>query len=198
MQGCPCWGCRDPVRASFVGQYRDAIGANLSPLYAFVVGVLVHFEGAAIASRVPDRAAPTIAIAGLSIYFIAGLLKQMAALVILLDCIAGAMLVLTISQWPQLGILKPLDWPVVRFLGRVSYSFYLFHPLTMGPVLHWFGPWLDPLSAVGRALALAAVTVPLTAIPAHLCFRFVEIPGINLGRRVSIGRRPALTGPTGG
>jgi peptidoglycan/LPS O-acetylase OafA/YrhL len=177
---------------SFVGQYRDMIGANLAPLYAFVVGVMLHFEGRRLAAIVSERLAPAVAIFGLCLFFAAGLLKQGAALMILMDCIAGAMLVLSIAQWPQLGILKPLDLSVVRFFGRVSYSFYLLHPLSTIPALRALAPILDRLSPMGQALALTAATTLLTAVPAYLCYRIVEVPGINLGRWLRIKQRLTL------
>jgi peptidoglycan/LPS O-acetylase OafA/YrhL len=46
---------------SFVGQYVHALGGatNLAPLFAFVVGVLVHFRGASIAAAIhPAWAGP--------------------------------------------------------------------------------------------------------------------------------------------
>jgi peptidoglycan/LPS O-acetylase OafA/YrhL len=170
---------------SFIGQYRDMIGANLAPLYAFVLGVLLHFEGRRLADMVPARSAPFVAVGGMSLFFIAGMLKQGAALMILLDCIGGALLVLSIARWPQLGILKPLDWPVVRFFGRVSYSFYLLHPLSIAPTLRLVASFLDQFPPMGQALILSATTTLATAIPAYLCYKFVEVPGIGIGRAIS-------------
>jgi peptidoglycan/LPS O-acetylase OafA/YrhL len=173
---------------SFVGQYRDMIGANLAPLYAFVVGVLVHFEAQRLTARLPSRFAILIAVAGLFLFFIAGMMKHGAGLMILMDSMAGAALVLTIARWPQLRTLKPLDWPVVQFFGRVSYSFYLLNPLTVYPASYLLSEPLRQLPPIAQALALTIVTTLLTSLPAYLCHTVIETPGIAFGRRVGAAR----------
>jgi peptidoglycan/LPS O-acetylase OafA/YrhL len=169
---------------SFIGPYVHLIGANLAPLYAFVVGVLVHFEGRRFAALVPERLAPAMALSGLGLFYVAGLMKPTAPM-ILLDCIAGALLVFSIVQWPQLRILGPLDYSPVRFFGRVSYSFYLLNPMSVVPAIYLFDSFLQQLGPMAHAAALSVVTTLLTAVPAYLCYRFVEVPGISLGRAVS-------------
>lgn len=86
------------------------------------------------------------------------------------------------------------DNAVLRFLGRVSYSFYLLHPLTL--TIFWQMP--QPLGAVLQAgcppwlavLAMLLVSVMIALPLAALSYRFVEKPFIRLGRQFSAAMQP--------
>lgn len=81
-----------------------------------------------------------------------------------------------------------LRLPQLRFLGRVSYSFYLLHPLTLAVIWYMpetFGKIIAagvplPLLCVFLWVATSAVMLPL----AQLSYRFIELPGLALGRTV--------------
>jgi peptidoglycan/LPS O-acetylase OafA/YrhL len=167
---------------SFVGQYRDLIGANLAPLYAFLGGILVHFEGPKIARWVSPRTSIWIPVLGITFFLVAGMLKQDAGLMILLDCIGGALLVLTISQFPHQRMMRPLDWPLVRFYGRISYSFYLLHMLMVAPAIALGARLFEHLNPWTTAITLSMLTILAAGVPALACYKLIEIPGINLGR----------------
>jgi peptidoglycan/LPS O-acetylase OafA/YrhL len=75
--------------------------------------------------------------------------------------------------------LRPL-----RFLGRISYSFYLFH----WPIFYLCAiaalrlKWL----AGGDAnLVVCATSIAVTLVVSALSYRFIEMPGIALGKRLS-------------
>jgi peptidoglycan/LPS O-acetylase OafA/YrhL len=167
---------------SFVGQFRDFIGANLAPLYAFLVGVLIHFEGPRLARAVSPRYAVSISYGGIAIFLLAGMLKQDSGMMILLDCIAGGILVFAISQFPSLAILRPLDWRLVHFYGRVSYSYYLLHMLSISFIMLVCGSVLRHLPPFGAAVLLSTLTMLVTALPALAFYKIIELPGIKLGR----------------
>ncbi|WP_165978168.1 acyltransferase family protein [Actinomadura darangshiensis] len=83
--------------------------------------------------------------------------------------------------------------PMPRFLvwlGLVSYSVYLLHPLVVQAIWHAAGPdtWQLPVAvrAAWGAALLAAVLVA-----AALAHRYVERPAQNLGRRLTARRRSA-------
>ncbi|GHE27868.1 acyltransferase [Streptosporangium violaceochromogenes] len=74
---------------------------------------------------------------------------------------------------------------VLAWLGLVSYSIYLLHPLLLESVERF---WPEPLAVpLGlRLLALAGVVVLLFGLSA-LTWRFVEAPAQRLGRRLISG-----------
>lgn len=76
---------------------------------------------------------------------------------------------------------KPSAWingPAIKFLGRISYSLYLFHPLVLLALVHGLGPLLPwPLIAV---LVLGG-----SILVAWLAWRFIEQPAMQLGRRLT-------------
>ena len=75
---------------------------------------------------------------------------------------------------------------IPQFLGRISYSLYLLHPVVLLALLHLAREGM-PVAAI---IALMwAICIPLAA----LCYRWVELPGIALGKRIARaldGRRP--------
>jgi peptidoglycan/LPS O-acetylase OafA/YrhL len=58
--------------------------------------------------------------------------------------------------------------------------------ISLGPALDIMGPVLRDLSPVVASLVLSVATTLLTAIPAYICFRFVEVPGIAFGRKAAL------------
>ena len=103
-------------------------------------------------------------------------------------------MVMLVAWRQDLALLKPLDFKLVRFYGRISYSFYLLHPLGMlfayrginPPALH---AWGMPLSVTIIFTTLAAIL--LTTPAAWLTWRFIETPAINLGKTLA-RRQPKL------
>ncbi|WP_285424432.1 MULTISPECIES: acyltransferase [unclassified Pseudomonas] len=80
-----------------------------------------------------------------------------------------------------------LDHPALVWLGAVSYSLYLLHP-SMGMLSELL---LGKTGASALVIALCATLLTLGA--AHLCFRYIEHPFIQLGKRLN--NRKAKTQP---
>jgi peptidoglycan/LPS O-acetylase OafA/YrhL len=182
------------VALSSWGPYVHLLGgfANLAPLYAFVVGVLLHFRGARMTSLVRPRLAAFTGIAAIALFWFCGSRTQ-SALIILLECLSAATLIGLITWHPATGLFKPLDFALVRFYGRISYSFYLLHPLG---ILFAFRI-LEPLTLNARGLPLSItiifvtlVSILLTTPLAYLSWRLIEMPCIRCGRL--FGKRPTL------
>jgi peptidoglycan/LPS O-acetylase OafA/YrhL len=80
--------------------------------------------------------------------------------------------------------------PVTRYLGTISFSLYLVHPLVIvlskGPN-HVIDDALDH-GALALA-ARAAFTLALVIAVSSLTYRFIEKPGIELGKRLTSDRR---------
>lgn len=182
---------------SFVGEYVHLLGGYtiLSPLYAFVVGVLCHFRGREIVEKLGDLSwAAMIAASVLLIW--CGLKKQTAP-IIMLDCIGASLLIMLVAFKPSLQMSKSLDLGIVRFFGKISYSFYVVHPIGIAIVVRQINPERTSiLSAAFITVLSIAVTTPM----AWLSWRFVEIPFIRFRKRQggrSAGRqsRPACSDP---
>lgn len=74
---------------------------------------------------------------------------------------------------------------LARFVGDVSYGVYLLHLMVMLPVCGWLALQFPTLAPILRLLAALALTAPITYGLAWFCYRFVEKPGIGLGRRIA-------------
>ncbi|HEY6543989.1 MAG TPA: acyltransferase [Dokdonella sp.] len=82
--------------------------------------------------------------------------------------------------------IVPLAHRATDWLGRVSYSIYLFHPIVFMSLLWWL--LRQPADSWWRSGHLGAyllVNVVLTLLVAGLVHRWVEQPGIALGRRMA-------------
>ncbi len=66
------------------------------------------------------------------------------------------------------------------YLGGISYSLYLFHPLTLDFAAFWAKTFTWPVSGVVQVLA----SLSLSLLVAHIVNRHVERPAIRLGKRV--------------
>ncbi len=168
-----------------VGQYSHLLGGytSLAPLYAFVVGVLIHFRGARIASLIGPRL-HTASIIAIVIFCFCGTRTQ-SALVVMLECLSGATLVVLIAYRPTAGLFDPLDFQVCRFYGRISYSFYLLHTLGILFAARALALLDFPLSALpifASTIALTLVSILITTPAAYLSWRFVEVPAINFSK----------------
>lgn len=87
----------------------------------------------------------------------------------------------------QPGLLAALGrWRAVKFLGRISYSLYLIHFPILTTLAYAFSPRLPPIAA---AIAGPVVALGIAAV----MYRYVELPGIAVGRRLAA---PTKMSPT--
>jgi len=106
---------------------------------------------------------------------------------LLFEGFASAALIAALVLGPRLAIHDVLETKPLRFLGRISYSYYLYHPLALGvflPVLTiMVSPsWLQAhpfLATAALAIATSAVAIPL----GYGSFVLTEKPMIKLSRR---------------
>ncbi len=182
------------VPLSSWGPYVHLLGGftNIASLYAFVVGVLIHFRGATTASRIVPGLANVTAIAAIALFGFCGARTQ-SALVMMLECLSAGTLIMLVAWRQDLVPFKVLDFKLVRLFGRISYSFYLVHPLGMWLAFRELNP--SALHAWGMPLSVTIVFTTLVAIifttpAAWLAWRLVEMPAIAVGR--NLGRQPKL------
>jgi peptidoglycan/LPS O-acetylase OafA/YrhL len=92
-----------------------------------------------------------------------------------------------------LTVFRPLDFALVRFYGRISYSFYLLHVLGMLFASRIVGTALSGLPVSLGTVAMTLLTILLTTPAAYVFWRYIEMPGLNLVKRFvsSYARAPA-------
>lgn len=163
----------------------------------FVVGAaLAKHRGdiSARLSRAPAASgvAAILLVGSLSLYFAARLLSFVASGVLsdylfdwILTFAVSGMIACAISIAP---LARRLQMAPLAFLGKISYSLYLFHAIVLFSVVHLAGARLGPTVS----LILAAVLIIPVSYLGYLC---LERPGIHLGRligrRISVRRVPA-------
>jgi peptidoglycan/LPS O-acetylase OafA/YrhL len=171
----------------------------LQGMYAFLFGMLVPTAGRAFAKRMSGRAAAGTAATTILLFFIS---RKMFGISwgMHVEAWAVAVFIALLVYGPQLRAYRALDFGIVRFYGKISYSFYLLHPLTL--IVIWKMPrvidgWIAagiPPAILTLALWLAT-TAAVTPI-AMASYQFVELPAMQLWRRVNqAGAEP--TGATG-
>jgi peptidoglycan/LPS O-acetylase OafA/YrhL len=86
---------------------------------------------------------------------------------------SSAWLVAAVAYGPASVLHRALASPGPRWLGRISYSFYLYHPLAIPVAVTVFGQNANPLP---QAAEYAGVIVALTLPMGWASWRFVEQP----------------------
>ena len=176
--------------------FRQAYGEDMIGryLFVFVLGMLIP----EVAPRLTARLRPVHAMAVLVLAVAADILArpilsyhaQSAILIEAFSCFAALGIVVYGPMAQLRTFLERRTW---RFLGRISYSYYLLHFLVLWALLRQVPDAVasaitDRHPLLGFLLvwtAVIVVTVPL----ALLSYRWVEMPGVALGRRLFAGRR---------
>lgn len=194
--------CGITIVLSFDGRWNTALQPvimTLAPMHAFVIGMLVPTAGPLLRRLTTGWAT---ALFGLSVVLLLAVGVEIGTLNewgLLLTSILSSALIAFCAYGPPMAARTWLLRPGMRLLGRVSYSFYLLHGIAVYAAAA-VAPRLAPVIAAGVpppivGALLAAIAVLLTIPGAILLHRFVELPGIVLGRRVFdlIDRRQAST-----
>ena len=103
-----------------------------------------------------------------------------------LQTLLGFILVAIIFWQRSAGLERALTTRSSLFLGHVSYSFYLLNPIALELLLRIIGSLTGyPPARVDRGLLLGLLATLSTLPVALLCTRFIEIPGMQLARRLT-------------
>jgi peptidoglycan/LPS O-acetylase OafA/YrhL len=159
----------------------------LAPLLLFAMGANAYLYGEKWLEPVPDRALPLVGLASLGLvvgpnlwFWEFGLAQTLCA------GVGAAGLILLLSGRRMAYGTAWLGRGPARFLGRISYSFYLLHYIVLFATTLWIEEVVGPtfkehssllFMSVGAILSVA-ICVPL----AWAMFRSVERPSNRLGR----------------
>jgi peptidoglycan/LPS O-acetylase OafA/YrhL len=106
---------------------------------------------------------------------------------LLIEGAAAAALVGLLARGPRLGIHRLLEWHPIRFLGRISYSFYLYHVTALLLVVPTTISFITAAGAEAHPFLATAIVAPMTVILtvplAWLSYRWIEHPMMDLGQR---------------
>lgn len=167
--------------------------------FAFYLGMVVETRGRNWARLVTTRLGLPLAVAlsYLVMALPAILFADRSPFVPIAETAGAFSLISLIVANGRAPLVRGLDHPVLRWNGRVSYSFYLWHYfiLTMAVrllYLRFSAAMLHRHEVIVCALT-AAATIALALAVAALSYRLVEQPFIRLGRTLAAEWRRRLT-----
>jgi len=113
--------------------------------------------------------------------------------------IALGFMILAIFHFPNERVFSFLDHNTLRFYGRISYSFYLFHwPIvySFAGLMFWAVPYKVLINGpIVFSIALAFLSIVLATVVAMFSYNYVEKPCISWGKRLRHRKDPgSLTG----
>jgi peptidoglycan/LPS O-acetylase OafA/YrhL len=180
------------IGLSFSGTWQNAIPSvhQFGTVFAFMLGVMAFVVGRPLVREWSPRAAQVgLAAAAVAFFATRPLVGFASNWSVILEAAFGAVIValLAFAQTNKQNAL--LDSSVAKFYGRISYSFYLVHPLTL--LVLWSEPaMLGRVVSAGVPEGVAALLlfVGSTLIVTPLAWamqRWIERLGIAVGRIVA-------------
>jgi peptidoglycan/LPS O-acetylase OafA/YrhL len=157
---------------------------TLHYLLMFVTGAVLARHRDAIASWLSSKrgAAWLLPAGSLVLYEVAGrlaILSSAVARVYLFDwLIMLSVCGIIASAFALPRFARLLELPPLPFLGKISYSLYLYHAIVLFAVVHLVG------NRLGAPLTLAIVAVLIVPV-SYVGYVLVEHPGMRLGSRLS-------------
>lgn len=173
---------------SFTGHWNKLLSEIplLQPMYAFVAGMLAWVT----CRRYKGLSGWWLASAGIGFLLTRPLIGWGSSWSMLFESIFAALIIAMLVANPHLGRTAGFTNGVLRYYGRISYSFYLLHPLSLiviwsipGPLASAVDFGISPaLLCVGLFFASVLVITPI----AHLQYLLIERGGVMLGRRLTL------------
>jgi len=180
------------IGLSFSGGWQNAIPGvhQFGTVFAFMLGVMAYVLAPPLLKPCSPRTAQiALLIAAVAFFATRPLIGFASNWSVILEAAFGAAIVAMLAFATSNKQNALLDSSVARFYGRISYSFYLVHPLTL--LVLWSEPALlgRPIAAgVPEGLVAVLLFVGSTLIITPLAWamqRWIERPGIAAGRSVA-------------
>jgi peptidoglycan/LPS O-acetylase OafA/YrhL len=165
---------------------------SLSFVYVFYLGYLVSAAGPRLMSilspgTLASRCAAPVALVVLcsSVFWI----PQIRPFGGWIDGVMAAVFISALIHGPEAGWYRIFDWPITRFYGRISYSFYLYHMVTLFWVskavfrllpVHALTAYVLPIG-----LGLFVVSTAVATAIGWISYRYVESPAIAFSKDLS-------------
>jgi peptidoglycan/LPS O-acetylase OafA/YrhL len=191
------------IGLSFSGRWSKLVSdtASLGLSYSFVLGLLIPSLGRQLVQVLTRRQVAFLMIASLLVLMLTreavGYGKNWSPVI---EAHYSFLLLAGIAYRHDLILFRPLDSRIAHFFGKISYSFYLMHPVAL--IVAWQIPstiaaWLQAgVPAVAIALFVGAGVVLFTVPLAYLSYRMFEKPSLRLIRdfdRLQASAFPAQT-----
>ncbi len=168
------------IALSFWGALNRFLDVPTTGLHAFALGMLAaHYRGDAGQLR-----NTLLVVCVMGFLFAPEMTSRTSHIGSIISTLFAGGLVWLVANGPELRLLgmRPL-----RYLGRISYSFYLLHPLSMlvlalPPVVDGIQAALVILGAGVTVTGVFLISVAITAPIAALLYRWIEVPGIQINR----------------
>ncbi|WP_247537351.1 acyltransferase family protein [Ralstonia pseudosolanacearum] len=176
--------------ASYTDNPASSPGEFAHYAYMFVLGVAVEKHIGQVA-RIPTWLSGLLVIASLSAMVAVNALWPLVHLLYgdAAIAVSAAILILVIVVDGKAKFLAVMDTRAVRFLGRVSYSFYILHFIFLYGTAN-LALRVLPEGVLVRYPLIASVLVAIASIAmtlpfASLSYRFVERPMTAVGKRIA-------------
>jgi peptidoglycan/LPS O-acetylase OafA/YrhL len=180
------------IPLSFSPRWNSLVGTQnaFGEMYAFVVGMAAFLVAPRIVAWLSPRGS-TIALTIAAALFLVsrevlGLASYWSPLA---ESIFASSIVALLAFGRPGGCAALLDVRLIRFFGRISYSFYLLHYLILSIIWKYPGVF-EALMGIGTpptavAVLAFAFSVAVVTPLAFAMYRFVERPGVAIGRRLT-------------
>jgi len=151
-------------------------------LFMFLLGALAQYVAGPIRRLSPRSLSLLLVASYFVLAFARGILGYSSRWSLLCEGLSGTAIVALIAYGRE---TKPSMWlnrRAIRWMGRLSYSFYLYHPMVLAilcPVLLANRTFAVATPALG-ALVLVIASVPTALLLAVYSYRLVELPTMRV------------------
>jgi peptidoglycan/LPS O-acetylase OafA/YrhL len=156
--------------------------------YMFLIGITCALHGRRLSNRLSDRQLSAVAVLSVLMLTLVSLpFRHANSFTHFIAGLGSLGLVCVLASDRPVDGFGWLDWRVFRFLGRISFSFYVLHygvlyMTTVALTAHRNSELWERMG-LGYMMLCMIVSIACCAPLAWLLYRYVERPSMSLGRR---------------